>query len=233
MPTAVVTASAAGAHLQARAPTTGGTREYERHRPETTILFETVQQHWTTFLAETQSGCDESPLPRFVVAEVEAYLPCGILAHGFVLARCNDCGVARPAAWSCQRRGFCPSCIGRRSPTVIQLRRYSAAAVTPRAAHQAAAPFVEADGWRLGRGEGIGALRGNRISGGQGGQYRRQITLRCHGSHRRSTLRSCRAVVYCGVGSNSIRWNSLTATMASDATVIRSRSGWSSSIWSA
>ncbi len=114
MPTAVVTASAAGAHLQARAPTTGGTREYERHRPETTILFETVQQHWTTFLAEMQSGCDESPLPRFVVAEVEAYLRCGILAHGFVLARCNDCGVARPVAWSCQRRGFCPSCIGRR-----------------------------------------------------------------------------------------------------------------------
>ena len=39
---------------------------------------------------------------------------CGILAHGFILARCQDCGWNRAAAFSCQRRGFCPSCIGRR-----------------------------------------------------------------------------------------------------------------------
>jgi len=36
------------------------------------------------------------------------------LAHGFVLARCGDCGWCRAVAFSCQRRGFCPSCIGRR-----------------------------------------------------------------------------------------------------------------------
>ena len=28
----------------------------------------------------------------FDVAEVEAYLRCGILAHGLVLAKCSDCG---------------------------------------------------------------------------------------------------------------------------------------------
>ena len=44
----------------------------------------------------------------------KAFLRCGILAHGFVLARCRDCGWCRPVAFSCRRRGFCPSCIGRR-----------------------------------------------------------------------------------------------------------------------
>src|SRR3954464_14987543 len=47
-------------------------------------------------------------------APTEAFLRCGILAHGFVLARCRDCGWCRPVAFSCRRRGFCPSCIGRR-----------------------------------------------------------------------------------------------------------------------
>jgi hypothetical protein len=53
-------------------------------------------------------------LPAFVTAEIDSFLRCGILAHGFVLARCGDCGWSRPVAFSCKRRGFCPSCIGRR-----------------------------------------------------------------------------------------------------------------------
>lgn len=90
----------------------------ERHRPEETLLCNTLQAHWRTFLAELNSsdhcGGDSSALPAFVVAEVEAFLRCGILAHGFVLARCPKCGWSRAVAFSCQRRGFCPSCIGRR-----------------------------------------------------------------------------------------------------------------------
>ena len=64
-------------------------------------------------MADLQASA-ESPLPAFVTTEVEAFLRCGILAHGFVLARCGDCGWCRAVAFSCQRRGFCPSCIGRR-----------------------------------------------------------------------------------------------------------------------
>ncbi len=48
------------------------------------------------------------------MAEFEAYLRCGILAHGFLRARCQDCGDSRLVAFSCKRRGFCGSCIGRR-----------------------------------------------------------------------------------------------------------------------
>jgi hypothetical protein len=87
---------------------------YERHRPEETLLYQTLQAHWRTFLCDLESDGDSSVLPAFVVAEVEAFLRCGIVAYGFVLARCPDCGWSRAVAFSCQRRGFCPSCIGRR-----------------------------------------------------------------------------------------------------------------------
>ena len=78
------------------------------------MLYVTLQEHWKTFLADLEAIAESPPLPAFVVAEVEAFLRCGILTHGFVLARCGDCGWSRPVAFSCQRRGFCPSCIGRR-----------------------------------------------------------------------------------------------------------------------
>jgi hypothetical protein len=87
---------------------------YERHRPEEGVLYRVLQAEWRTFLAEMESAADPPALPAFVVAEVEAFLRCGILAHGLILARCRDCGWSRAVAFSCQRRGFCPSCIGRR-----------------------------------------------------------------------------------------------------------------------
>jgi hypothetical protein len=55
----------------------------------------------------------QSPL-RFIEQELRAYLRCGILAHGFLRLRCDDCGHDRLVAFSCKRRGFCPSCGGRR-----------------------------------------------------------------------------------------------------------------------
>ena len=53
---------------------------------------------------ETRSG-----LPRFVVRELRAFLDCGILARGFERVRCHACGVDTVVAFSCKRRGFCPS----------------------------------------------------------------------------------------------------------------------------
>ena len=41
-------------------------------------------------------------------------LECGILAHGFLRLRCGACGHDKLLAFSCKRRGFCPSCGARR-----------------------------------------------------------------------------------------------------------------------
>jgi hypothetical protein len=53
-------------------------------------------------------------LPEFVKDEFEAYLECGILAHGFLRVRCAGCAHEKLVAFSCKRRGFCPSCGARR-----------------------------------------------------------------------------------------------------------------------
>jgi len=61
-------------------------------------------------------------LPKFVANEVDEYLRCGILEYGFVRAVCETCGFDRLVAFSCKRRGFCPSCLGRRmSDTAVWL----------------------------------------------------------------------------------------------------------------
>ena len=46
--------------------------------------------------------------------EFREFLTCGVLAHGFTRLRCADCTFERLLPFSCKRRGFCPSCGGRR-----------------------------------------------------------------------------------------------------------------------
>jgi hypothetical protein len=92
---------------------TGCTRpSYERRRPEEGVLHEAVRGELASFLAAAQGR--ERPVPRFVARELEAFLRCGLLAHGFVRVHCDACGIDRVVAFSCKGRGFCPSCGGRR-----------------------------------------------------------------------------------------------------------------------
>ncbi len=86
---------------------------YERHRPEETILYQLVQEHVGTFFAQVKAETG-SGLPDFVKDEFGAFLECGVLAHGFLRLRCADCTHEKLVAFSCKRRGFCPSCGGRR-----------------------------------------------------------------------------------------------------------------------
>jgi len=88
---------------------------YRPRRPTATPLYQVVQHHLETFLAQ---AADSDPtgggLPTWVEKDFRAYLRCGILAHGFARARCEDCGHERLIAFSCKGRGLCPSCNTRR-----------------------------------------------------------------------------------------------------------------------
>ena len=53
-------------------------------------------------------------MPEWVERDFRGYLECGILAHGFARARCEDCGHERLIPFSCKGRGICPSCNARR-----------------------------------------------------------------------------------------------------------------------
>ncbi len=90
--------------------TSGSAPAYERHRPEETALYTVVREQFETFLARAR----DRPAPRFIEQELRAYLRCGILAHGFLRLHCDACGHDRLVPFSCKRRGFCPSCGGRR-----------------------------------------------------------------------------------------------------------------------
>src|SRR5690606_27894951 len=85
---------------------------YARHRPEETLLYQIVAEHYPGF--REARAAEGKPLPRYVEEEFEAYLKCGRLEEGFLRVRCEGCRAEKLVAFSCKRRGFCPSCGGRR-----------------------------------------------------------------------------------------------------------------------
>ncbi len=89
----------------------------ERHRPEQTTLYRLVQQHVASFIAHTEASTG-SELPGFIKDKFDAFLECGILAHGFLRLRCGQCGHDKLLAFSGKRRGLCPSCGARVLPIV-------------------------------------------------------------------------------------------------------------------
>jgi len=62
---------------------------YARHRPEATLLYRLVEQHYPAFRAlRSEAG---RPLPDYIEQEFDAYLKCGCLEEGFLRLRCEDC----------------------------------------------------------------------------------------------------------------------------------------------
>lgn len=103
---ATALAAGAAATAQAAAP------RYARHGPERTLLYALVQAHYPDFLARLEA--EDRSLPAYVREEFEAFLRCGVLDHGFLRVVCEHCHAERLVAFSCKKRGFCPSCGARR-----------------------------------------------------------------------------------------------------------------------
>ena len=87
---------------------------YEPRDPSSTVLYKVVAEYLETFLALLDTDPDAKGLPAYVQREFYDYLQCGILAHGFLRMGCDTCKKEILLAFSCKRRGFCPSCAGRR-----------------------------------------------------------------------------------------------------------------------
>src|SRR5215470_4441040 len=95
-------------HLAASPP------PYVPRDPSTTVLYHVVADHLETFLASLDADPDAQGLPAYVQREFYDYLQCGILAYGMLRLGCDTCQHEMLLAFSCKRRGFCPSCAGRR-----------------------------------------------------------------------------------------------------------------------
>ena len=90
------------------ASTLAGPISYERRRPEQTLLYKVIQENLQAFLDQVHAKGDR--LPDFVKDEFLAFLDCGILAKGFLRLQCQNCHHEMLVAFSCKKRGFCPSC---------------------------------------------------------------------------------------------------------------------------
>jgi hypothetical protein len=86
-------------------------RRNERRRPEKTPLFKIVSECLESWLAHRSAR--EHPVAEYVEEESRGYLTCGLLCFGFARALCTWCPQRFVVAFSCKRRGVCPSCNGR------------------------------------------------------------------------------------------------------------------------
>jgi hypothetical protein len=77
------------------------------------VLHQVVREHLETFLATT-ARADPGGLPAFLEQEFRGFLDCGVWARGFARFQCDGCHAETLVPFSCKRRGFCPSCGGRR-----------------------------------------------------------------------------------------------------------------------
>ena len=103
----------------ATAQSHGKPKLYNPRHPERSLLYETIAEHFETWLDMASAGQFDgqgdrhTPKP-YVRQAFRRYLECGIFVHGFARARCDDCGHDYFVAFSCKGRGVCPSCNTRR-----------------------------------------------------------------------------------------------------------------------
>jgi ribosomal protein S27E len=85
-----------------------GAHQYQRRQPEQTQLYQLVERYYPEFRDLMASRGRR--LPEYVHEEFEAFLKCGRLEYGFLRVRCGSCQHERLVAFSCKKRGWCPSC---------------------------------------------------------------------------------------------------------------------------
>jgi len=99
--------------LKAPSPaSTSSISSYAPRRPEEGPVFKLIQNNWLKFVRAADEV--EKSIAGYVSKEMEEFLGCGVLARGFLRLKCEGCEYSRLLPFSCKRRGFCPSCTGRR-----------------------------------------------------------------------------------------------------------------------
>lgn len=90
---------------------------YRRRTPTDSPLYriaynerQNLEHHWEQ-LFEQEYGC----LRHEVLDSLDAFLNCGIIAHGCARILCDTCNHSELLAFSCKKRAVCPSCDTKRA----------------------------------------------------------------------------------------------------------------------
>ncbi len=85
--------------------------EYRPRDARASPFWRLVRDHVEELLLRLRDPSDRRPSPYPSVEKaLRAFLECGIHRFGAVRFRCAACGESLFVAFSCKRRGLCPSC---------------------------------------------------------------------------------------------------------------------------
>ncbi len=62
-------------------------RTYKPRRPETTALYEVVRDNLETLYGAIEDGAIAVRIPKHARKELEAFLECGLVCHGYVVTQ--------------------------------------------------------------------------------------------------------------------------------------------------
>jgi hypothetical protein len=77
---------------------TAFSQSYAPRRPEESVLYKAVAKNLRSF--ESYVEMSDKKLPSHITEEFDAFLKCGILAHGFLRLKCTNCKTERLLAFS-------------------------------------------------------------------------------------------------------------------------------------
>lgn len=92
-------------------------QHYRRRSPEATTLYQIVfhARQKLEYCWEEQFQSEYGTLRDEVLAVLDEYLNCGLLEHGAARVYCDFCKHSLLVAFSCKKRGVCPSCAAKRA----------------------------------------------------------------------------------------------------------------------
>ena len=92
-------------------------RGYYRRQAENTPLYRLIYHHRDALERNWESCFEHSYgfLRQSVLEAFDEYLNCGIILHGCARLHCEHCNHSELLAFSCKRRGLCPSCDAKRA----------------------------------------------------------------------------------------------------------------------
>ena len=92
-------------------------KHYRRREPEKTALYGIVSQYrdYLPMVWQDRFQSTYGALRNEVLEALDSYLNCGLLCHGAARAYCDTCKHSILIAFSCKKRGICPSCTSKRA----------------------------------------------------------------------------------------------------------------------